>query len=151
MSRQQLKAIVKECLVEILQEGLGSGAGASMGMTLPVTESRAPQRPVARGKSPLDMQTLPNGRRPTEALAQAIKAEARGNALMADILADTAMTTLPKMLGAGDSAARPSEGTQSRVVQEEKFVGSPEEVFGEEAASKWANLAFMDAPAKKTA
>lgn len=81
----------------------------------------------------------------SSSIMETIKKESRGNPVMADILADTAMTTLPKMLSNGDNGSKAS----SRVTQLEHFAGSPEEVFGDEVASKWANLAFMDAPGKK--
>ena len=69
--------------------------------------------------------------------------------MMADILADTAMTTLPKMMSSGDSSSKYSGGSSPRAIQVEHFSGSPEDVFGDEVASKWANLAFMESPNKK--
>lgn len=159
MTRMQLKALVKECLIEILQEGLG-GAAVPQAQTinLPVSESRRPNQQQQRAKpnqrvSPLDLPAYPNqsvGRRPSPSIVEAIKKEARGNSVMADILADTAMTTLPKMLSSSDPLSEGmSSGGSSKITQQEQFNGTPEQVFGEEVASKWANLAFMDAPLKK--
>jgi uncharacterized lipoprotein YmbA len=160
MTRMQLKALVKECLIEILQEGLGGAAVPSAhAVNLPVSESRRQNVNAQRARqnqrvSPLDLPAYPNqsmSRRPAPSIVEAIKKEARGNSVMADILADTAMTTLPKMLSSSDplSEGMSSSGGSSKITQQEQFNGTPEQVFGEEVASKWANLAFMDAPLKK--
>jgi hypothetical protein len=72
---------------------------------------------------------------------------------MADILADTAMTTLPMQLG--HEPPTHSGGGSHGIVQQEQFHGDPTEVFGagghmrEDGSSHWADLAFM--PAKKSA
>jgi len=115
ITKSQLKKIVKECLVEILNEGL-SGALVSTEV-----ETTVPKNIPERVQ-----------RRPTDALATAIKAEARGNPVMAQIFADTAKNSLPKML---------SERADN-VSSQEQFYGTPEEAFGEDVSSKWANLAF---------
>jgi hypothetical protein len=73
---------------------------------------------------------------------------------MESILSDTAQTTLKAQLAHGDVGSLSSGGGASAPrgpVQEEQFAGTPEQVFGEEATSRWANLAFMDVPAKKLA
>lgn len=137
LSRLQLKALVKECLVELLQEGLGSGSSQSMGVSLPISEVRRPQINQQQKKriSPLDM---PAKGHPTGALAEAVRQTAGGNSVMASILADTAMTTLQEQL-AGEST---SGGTSPRVQQQEQINGTPEEIFGTQMTSKWADLAF---------
>jgi len=155
ISKNQLKLIVKECLLEILQEGLGSAQRQQRPAqdTSSFYESKN-VRPVAQKQvsnkqqrvSPLDMPaSTHSGRAPSPALVQAIKTESRGNPIMADILADTAMNTLPKMMSNGDMMmAESSSSNASRLTQQEQFAGTPEEVFGEDVASKWANLAFME-------
>lgn len=153
ITKAQLKSIVKECLVEILQEGLSGQVQAVSSAPNPflqVAESRGTQRqPVAQKqtrKSPLDYPAQQTRQSQySTSLAQAIKAEARGNPIMADIFADTAMNTLPKMMSGGDTITESTAGV-SKMAQQEQFAGTPEQVFGEEVASKWANLAFMDAP-----
>lgn len=154
LSRVQLKAIVKECLIEILQEGLGGLPLQPIYPTVKpqVTESRVAtqQRPQQQKRvSPLDI-PIGNKPQPNQALLNAIKAESRGNKVMADIFADTAMTTLPKMLSGGDTGNL-SEGSRPAhsISQNEQFNGTPEQVFGEDITSKWANLAFADASPKK--
>lgn len=159
MSRDQLKALVKECLLEILSEGLGdvsvparrdpiSPRSAIAG----VAESRSRKKPDFDPR--LDTPVGP-GRTPTAALKEAIKRNAGGNPVMESIFADTARTTLQAQLAHGDTGQLPSGGGSMSApagpIQEEKFNGTPEQVFGEETASRWASLAFMDGPSKKTA
>ena len=76
ITRQTLKKVVKECLIEILSEGISSNSFSSSDITVP--------RNVERKPSP--------------ALVQAIRSESKRNPIMADIFADTARTTLPQML-----------------------------------------------------
>ena len=117
VSRSALKNIVKECLIEILQDGIGA---------LP---KRASQQQLETRK------IVPQQRqKQSPALLNAIKEVSAGNDIMAEIFADTAKTTLPNMLSEG------SDGKPS-INNVEQFNGAPEEVFGE-AASTWADLAF---------
>jgi hypothetical protein len=161
MSREQLKALVKECLLELLSEGLGDVASAPRREPVPprvpiagVAESRNRARRVPEFDPRLDTPVGP-GRTPTAALKDAIKRNAGGNPIMESIFADTARTTLPAQLAHGDVGALPTGGGPAAApggpVQQEQFNGEPEQVFGEEAASRWASLAFMDGPSKKTA
>lgn len=157
MTRESLKALVKECLLEILNEGLGGSAVAPIPRSSIAGMSEARQRSVRRSQDfdpKLDTPVGP-GRAPTAALKDAIKREAGGNPIMESIFADTARTTLASQLAHGDVGSPPGGGTSVSsapgVSQQEQFTGTPEQVFGEESTSRWANLAFMDAPAKKTA
>ena len=70
---------------------------------------------------------------------------------MESILADTAMKTLPGMVASDRQLGQVSEavGGAPPMQQVEQINGRPEEIFGEEAAGRWADLAFM--PAKKSA
>ena len=155
MSRDQLKSLVKECLLEILNEGLGNVSQAPSQFQPPpqrqlngVSESRSRQRPFdSRLDTPLN-----GGRAPTSALKNAIKESAGGNPLMESIFADTARTTLASQISHGDVGTPPpgsSHSGRGGPVQQEQFSGDPEQIF--EGASRWASLAFMDGPGKKTA
>lgn len=115
ITKSQLKKIVKECLVEILNEGL-SGALVSSEI-----ETTVPKNIPERAQ-----------KKPSSSLISAIRAESRGDPVMAQIFADTAKNSLPKML---------SERSDS-ISSQEQFYGTPEEAFGEDVSSKWANLAF---------
>lgn len=163
-SREQLKALMKEILVEILSEGLGNVQHAATPLPgRPVVAAQGPvteQRQVGNRRKPafdprLDT-PLAGGRRPTDELKDTIRIQSGGNPIMADILADTAMTTLPAQLHGGDrmSAPAPGMGGVSPGAGQEQFAGDPTEVFSGGAAradgsSHWADLAFM--PTKKSA
>jgi chemotaxis protein CheY-P-specific phosphatase CheC len=151
INKRQLKEIVKECLLEILNEGLGS----SLQQTNVQTESHAKQssRQIRPRSAALDtpigkMRQSSSQRRPTNALLEAINTEAGNSDIMRNILADTAATTLQTMINNNDAIARPQEGITPSLSQQEHFVGNPDEVFGDDVASKWATLAF-EKPAKK--
>jgi hypothetical protein len=156
VSRDALKSMVKELLVEVLSEGLGNvqaSAGRLPAPGRPPISAIGEQRRRQPTFDPRLDTPMGGGRQPSNALREAVKREAGGNPVMADILADTAMTTLPSMLSHGDVGVLPSGGGVSRdhmPVQQEQFNGTPEEAFGD-GASRWADLAFMDAPKKKTA
>lgn len=162
MTKQQLKAIVKECLMEILQEGLGNVSAPTYSQrdNENYNQSRPPvsRQPVInpallsqkKKVSPLDMPATPfNQRKPS--MSDVIKVESRGDPIMAKILADTARTTLPNMISNGDTGVM-SEGFRPAhsITQQEQINGTPEQVFGEEVASRWANLAFAESPIKKS-
>lgn len=154
-TREQLKALVKELLLEVLQEGLGASLGQPAHSTVqPVRERRQQFDP--RLDTP-----LAGGRRPTAALRETIRRESAGSSVMAAILSDTAQTTLPTQLSHGDVMGIPAEGgarpisRNSAPVQQEQFHGDPADVFGAAAeqrpdgSSHWADLAFM--PSQKKA
>lgn len=144
-TRDQLKALVKEILVEVLQEGIGQQRQARRA----VPPTQVPRRSTFDPRLDVPLQ---GGRRPTDFLKEAVKRESGGNAVLADILADTALTTLPTQLSHGDSMGRPV-ASGAAPTQQEQFVGDVADVFGEGAemradgSSHWADLAFM-APKK---
>lgn len=150
-SRVELKELIKECLVEILSEGLGG--------QLVESQQRRPApalRPFTPNPNPRNNHlTIPDpiARDPrrssmTIALKEAVKSEAKGSALMGDLLADTAMTTLQNQLSADQRGPVSQVGNDvaSQVVAQH----DPEEIFGAEAASKWADLAFASPGPKLT-
>lgn len=155
-TRDQLKSLIKECLIEILSESSGNvqaprpAVGRQQISGAAVSESR--RRPTFDPR--LDV-PVTRSRQTPEQFREAVKREAGGNPVMADILADTARTTLPSMMSHGDSG--PGYGSSPPPLsQQEQFHGTPEEVFGEAAmmrpdgSSHWADLAFAPA-VKKTA
>lgn len=135
LTKDDLKQIVKECLVEILTEGMGT----SIPSVNEVKKQTLQKKAVPHVASVM-RQTAEKTRMPSAALKEAIKVESGGNPIMASILADTAANSLPSMLESdtpGKFAPAPT-GTAERVVA----ASAPEELFGEETASRWANLAF---------
>lgn len=155
MSRGQFKEIVKECLIEILSEGMGTPSS--------IKESISRHEVLSRNLSSARQDHSSLHRRPQDTISygqknnsqhsvldkkvmnEVIKNEAKGDAVLASILADTASTTLPNMLmNEGRNQPPAPVGSIERVVAE----ANPQELFGDEAASKWAALAFMDTPKK---
>jgi len=135
LSKFELKNIVKECLVEILSEGIGSpnsSRGNQVIHSTKSTTSSALQQPQ---------------RKITPYLSNAIKKESGGNKIMEMILADTAASTLPKMLE-GDTKGK-FTSQAGGLVEQALASAEPNEIFGEEVTSKWAELAFMGSSLKK--
>ena len=145
ITKTELKSIVKECLVEILSEGIGGGLGTStqnisQKMTLPKNQSSVYENSMTQ-QAPLQL----TSRQQSPQLREAIKREAGGNKVMESILADTASSTLQKMLqneGRSPIPAAAGGGLAEHVVAS----ANPEDLFGDEVSSKWASLAFMDSP-----
>ena len=170
-SKLVLKGIVKECLIEILAEGLVGNNRATLSesrelrgtmqesyekstsriisentLTLPtqVTQSR---QPAQRRQSYLDSIKAGIDQTSNEELS-AMKQKVQSltkDPIMSDILADTAMTTL-KEQREGSRAQGPSvmaSGDQAAKIVNQS---SPEDLFGSQAGN-WANLAF--APSKR--
>jgi len=139
LSKLELKQIVKECLLEILSEGIGSVTPSSGKMpAIRQTNTTSLYSEKVRSNSVQ--------RKPTPQLHDAVKREAGGNKIMEMILADTAASTLPKMLEGDRTGSAP---TNNGVVEQVVAAAAPEDIFGEDVASKWANLAFMDSSPKK--
>ena len=132
LSKSELKSVIKECLVEILSEGLGNSSLFTEGKTKKEysenyrsdsQQAKAPRRQFA----------------PSSSLKEAIKRESAGNPIMESIFADTASKTLPGILEHDKPGARPvSLGAAEQIVASV----DPQDLFGEETSSKWASLAF---------
>lgn len=142
LTKSDLKSIVKECLVEILNEGLGGSLFQNTGLS-----STRPTTATTVSKSLSDSVRRPSIKT-TPHLREAITREAGGNKVMESILADTAASTLPKFLQAGDGRS-PMPAVGGGIVEQVVAQTNPEDLFGEDATSKWASLAFMDSPTKK--
>ena len=141
LTKDDLKQIVKECLVEILTEGMGTSTSS-----VNEVKKQSLQKKSTTHSAFAARQSAERTRTPSAALKEAIKVESGGNPIMASILADTAANSLPSMLESdtpGKFAPAPT-GTAERVVA----ASAPEELFGEETASRWANLAFSSSPKK---
>jgi len=139
ITKSELKSIVKECLVEILGEGLGLNADSPKSVV-----NRQPSAPLSdnlRRQPPPQKMFSPS-------LKETIRREAGGNKVMEDIFADTAASTLPAFLqndGKSPVPAAAGGGLVEQVVAR----ANPEDLFGDDVTSKWASLAFMDSPLKK--
>jgi len=134
-----LKSIVKECLVELLAEGLSGGNTESLNESLSLTETyndiKQDFKPVK--KSSESKVVNPNFEKKTkQIISQATK-----DPIMASILEDTASTTLQEQNTAdrpNQFTAKPTD-TYSQIASE----SDPMEMFGG-ASNNWAALAFSD-------
>ena len=135
--RSELKSIVKECLVEILAEGIGSNNS--------VHEVKAKKQKNIKQKVPMKKRRSHLDSIQYKSKNSKIQNTSLTNdPVLNELLADTAKTTLQEQLAA-DSKRRMSEASRPADSAALKVSNSqPEELFGGEAASKWAKLAFFD-------
>ena len=167
LTKSDLKVIVKECLIEILAEGL-AGQGVS---EQPRRQSKkkalkesilkrqhlhsdntlsSPSTERQNRKSYLDNISFNQREEPQAVQIQEQKTQIRervaqvtSDPILSEMLADTAVTTLPTQLSA-ESARRmsaqnsPPADAAARTVQSTPL----EDLFGGETSSKWATLAF---------
>lgn len=140
VTRQQLKSIVKECIIEILAEGMGPTVSES------INEAKSKVKQITSSPNAAMMlkQNASKAKLQSSALREAIRVESRGNDMMASILADTAEKTLPSMLENDKIKSPRATGKIENIVA----AYEPEELFGEDVTSKWAELAFMGAQKK---
>ena len=141
LRRSDIKQIVKECLVEILAEGIGNN-------TESLTEANRPRR----SKKPDQTQReepdylkeyrnkLDNTRitQKEDRKSAIIEQFAKGNDVMADIFRDTADSTLAKQAAADGKkrmAHKPHDAASAAVAN-----NPIESLF--EGSHKWADLAF---------
>ena len=146
LSRGQLKSIVKECLVEILSEGISAAASEPVSRkrkTTSLHERRRVNEPRL-SRPALDMIKfgVPKEPPPTNpsrnggfdnAISSAVGA-LTDDPMMAAIFSDTATGTLQEQL-----SADVGPGAQLTV----EHVADPISTFGD-AAANWATLAFAD-------
>lgn len=145
MSRDALKVIVKECLVEILAEGLGEDAlveatAPRQKRQLNESQFSAVAEAAQKRQRALKSRPAPDGRRPNIALKQAVLESAGGNPVLQDIFADTAMTTLQQQNQYESRGPAAPVGAVEMAIAD----AAPAALFGEDNAEKWAQLAFMD-------
>lgn len=145
VSRSVLKEIVKECLLEILFEGIDSHEPGFEDEE-PIRESRQPTQRRAPSPSPqrslaaavqetqqkrVIQQPTPKPRRP-DVTNQAV-AELTSDPLMASIFADTAQTTLQEQV----EGRRPPADNAAAVMDNTNDIS---DIF--EGAGNWAAIAF---------
>lgn len=165
-SKTALKNIVKECLIEILAEGLVGNKKATISESRELrgamqesyerTSSRNISEHTLQQPTQVSRSRQTSQRRPSyldsiksgvDSSFQNEKQHAQQRAskitrdpIMSDILADTAMTTLREQKEGGrpSGPAISAQGDQAAKIVDQS---SPEELFGGQS-SKWADLAF---------
>ncbi len=140
LSKNALKEIVKECLVEILAEGISSNSSSSL------SEAFDNHSSLNRAKSKNLKNILPpkKSQVPNERFEKNISnliSKTTSDPIMSEIFADTATSTLQEQNSAdsarGKFVARSTDEVTNIVAQ-----SNPEDLFGGEASSNWAKLAF---------
>jgi len=131
ITKHVLKDLVKECLVEILAEGLGK----KKNNTAPKRHAR---RPTPRSPAPDLVQFNENIDKTVGTITS--------DPLMASIFADTARTTLQEQLGSEGPSRGSRPGGLISGAGDEK-IGDPSEIFAE-SAPNWSKLAFADNKSK---
>ncbi len=145
LTKSVIKDIVKECLVELLRDGLSESKESD---SLKETLYRSTQPGRAKSKkskkstsSHLDKISFDRQAKQKMALIDKTARSVTSDPVLSDMLADTAMTTLQEQAAAEGKRSFTPTGTgdkAQRIVES----ASPEELFGEESAGKWAHLAF---------
>ena len=136
LTKSSLKALIKECLVEVLQEGIDLSSPEPRVATSRNTglrESRSKRKTTRRAKSPLDNIKFDN----------AVKETAKSftdDPVMQSIFSDTAKTTLQEQLNASRSTPHVPAGADSATLK--AAASDPLELFG--GSNNWAALAFAD-------
>jgi hypothetical protein len=139
VSRSMLKSIVKECLVELLAEGLSSGDTDSLNESFSLKENYNNSNQGLKRKKTSSSNKVINPK--FEEKTKQIISSATNDPIMTSILEDTAQTTLQEQ----NTADRPNKFSAknidiySRAVEE----SDPMEMF-EGSSSNWASLAFSD-------
>lgn len=141
MKRNELKAIVKECLIEILAEGLQVSSG-DVGLRTEsprpkqVIQASGPRRPAydPRLDEPVNGKRTPNPRY-KQAVREAVTM-VTDDPLMRGIFADTVKTLQSQ--DSREGMGPPPSDAASRAVAN----ANPEEMFS--GSERWASLAFMD-------
>lgn len=136
VNRSMLKSIVKECLVELLAEGLSNGDYESLNESF--SSPRDFKQTIASIKKPAQKKVKNHN---FEQNTQKIIDQTTSDPVMAELLADTAKTTLQEQ----NTADRPNQFTAkpTDVYSQAVSDSDPIEMFGG-ASNNWAALAFSD-------
>ncbi len=159
LNKNLLKSIVKECLIEILAEGLVSENNSAVSKRSALKESvnnasrrKVQKRPIenqrfvdnknSKNGSYLDNISFGNNEEKNTNFNNAtdkLVSKVTKDPIMSEIFADTARTTLQEQVESGNKVTGMSKPADqaARIVSQ----SDPTELFGG-AANKWADLAF---------
>jgi hypothetical protein len=141
VSKSLLKEIVKECLVEILAEGLSGGNSTDLNESIQNKSKslRSSSSRIMKSMLPVKDKVVNEN---FEENTKKVIANVTSDPIMAELLADTASTTLQEQNSADNPnkfSAKPTDSASMLAADND-----PSELFGE-ASSKWAHLAFAGA------
>ena len=126
LNKNILKTVVKECLLEILSEGIGTSQKKSQeNVEFAINESKKQKR-----RKTADLVRFEkNVKQTSNSLTS--------DPVLSSIFEDTAKTTLQEQINSPDAIVAGDRASYAAATND------PEDLFGE-SASKWANLAFSD-------
>ena len=128
MKRGELKALIKECVVEVLQDGIDSSLGTQLKESRTATKST---KRKARLRKTADA--------PRQTPVPGINTDISADPVMRSIFSDTAATTLQEQVASerrGPSIVAEGADRAAHIAAEH----DPDELF--DGAENWAMLAF---------
>jgi hypothetical protein len=133
ISKEAFKSLVKECLLELLSEGLMTlkEAPQRQRVSQELFESKKSQYTNVNNLK----RFVPARQEPKNPLPDT------GDALLNSLIADTANTTLLEQ-ASQELPSLPTVSDEKTPMLKEHVPFKPEEVFGTDTTSKWAKLAF---------
>lgn len=144
--RSELKSIVKECLIEILSEGINNNIqekSISQDLTERSNFTSQKNYNVNKNLSHLDKINFNKSDDIKKNNFVNLKTtKITNDPVLNALLADTAKTTLQEQLTAESRKGIVTTGADSATIKANE--SSPAELFGLEAAGKWEKLAFFD-------
>lgn len=127
VTRKQLKGIIKECLVEILSEGIGGSLVEAVQRPREVEHRHVSKR---RFDPALDRKVN---------VERIMKEASTGNKVLDNILIETARTSLDRIIAEDPSVY--GESLQAQVGPADQTGGiSPEQLFGDDVAGNWLEV-----------
>jgi hypothetical protein len=128
MTRKELKSLVKECLLEVLQEGLQAQAKPATSRRKAISGKSVSSRTKSRRRHHTDSMEV---HAPVN-----VPSSIKGDPIMESIFADTAATTLQEQAVARAHPPIPTADHAARIALENE----PADLF--EGAANWSSLAF---------
>jgi hypothetical protein len=148
LTKSSLKGLIKECLIELLSEGLSSSKES-------LTESIESSAVFNNRDNKINQTSLSKTKKQKKVLNSNFEKTANNTVksitddpIMAEMFADTAKGTLQEQLQAEGSQQLQSAKFGDTAAKAVNAVDDLGELFGDSAASNWANLAF-ESPTNK--
>lgn len=135
MTRDELKVIVKECLIELLSDIIINGNSKKIQPQRTNNQIKGVVESTQR-KRQFDPRLDTPVTQTKQHLTSLVKNVANGDPIMESIFADTAKTTLQ------DQLEHDSNVGQANKQQLIEHVGSLDTIFDEKTISSWSSLAF---------
>ena len=140
LTKSALKSIVKECLVEILAEGIGETTAKN------ISEGRTKSKRLIDRNQALEVENrrLEQQRKKLDVKVENVVTSITDDPIMQSVLADTAKTTLQEQ---SRHDSRPGSQVPSSIGPQETSAGISLDGIFNTAHSNWSHLAFAE---KKT-